>query len=149
MRASTLVFVALASAIGLGSTAVLAESQAIKDRQQIMKDVGRATREPGGMLKGEMPFNLAAVQKSLNTYIDSAKTMPGLFPTDSKTGGDTEASPKIWTDTAGFNAAFAKFGSDATAALAAIKDEASFKAAFPGVLRNCGTCHESFRQKKG
>jgi cytochrome c556 len=138
-----------ALAVALGSSVVLAQSDLIKERQQIMKGVGGATRDAGAMLKGEVPFNLATVQKSLAVYVDSAKRMPGLFPANSQSGGDTTAAPKIWQDTAGFNAAFQRFGADSAAALVAIKDEASFKAGFPAVLKNCGTCHEDYRLKKG
>jgi cytochrome c556 len=135
--------------LALAATAVMAQSAAIKERQELMKAVGGATKEPGAMLKGEAPFDLAKVQKALNTYIDASKKMPGLFPADSKTGGDTTAAPKIWEDKAGFDAGFKKLDADSTAALASIKDEASFKATFPGVLKNCGGCHETFRIKKG
>ena len=56
--------------------------------------------------------------------------MPGLFPDDSKSGGETTAAPKIWSDKAAFNAAFAKFEADSKAAQASVKDLDSFKAAF-------------------
>lgn len=135
-------------AVALSAGAVLAQD-AIAQRRDLMKAVGGATRDPGAMLKGEQPFDLDKVQKSLAVYQDSAKKMPGLYPADSKTGGETSAAPKIWEDSAGFKAAFDKFGADAAAAAAAIKDEASFKANFPNVLKNCGSCHESYRVKKG
>jgi cytochrome c556 len=139
----------LASAIvGMMATAVLAQSDAIKERQQTMKGVGNATKDPGGMLKGEIPLDLAKVQATLATYSAAAKKMPTLFPADSKTGGETTAAPKIWEDMAGFKAAFAKFDADATKASAEIKDEATFKANFPAVLKNCGGCHETYRIKK-
>jgi cytochrome c556 len=130
------------------ATAVLAQSDMIKERQQLMKGVGNATKEPGGMLKGEAPFDLAKVKATLATYSAAAKKMPALFPADSKTGGDTTAAPKIWEDVAGFKAAFEKFDADATKASAEIKDEATFKANFPTVLKNCGGCHETYRIKK-
>jgi len=141
-------FVLAGLALALGATAVLAQD-VIAQRRDIMKGVGGATRDPGAMLKGEQPFDLAKVQRSLAVYQDSAKTMPGLYPANSKTGGDTSAAPKIWDDPAGFKAAFDKFAADSAAAAAAIKDEASFKANFPNVLKNCGSCHESYRVKKG
>ncbi len=141
-------FVLAGLAIALGATAVLAQD-VIAQRRDIMKGVGAATRDPGAMLKGEQPFDLAKVQASLATYQDAAKKMPGLYPAGSQTGGDTSAAPKIWEDPAGFKAAFDKFAADAAAAAAAIKDDASFKANFPNVLKNCGSCHESYRLKKG
>jgi cytochrome c556 len=130
------------------ATAALAQADVIKERQQTMKGVGGATKDPGAMLKGEAPFDVEKVQKALATYQAAAKKMPGLFPENSQTGGDTTASPKIWSDMAGFKAAFAKFEADATKASAEIKDEATFKANFPGVLKNCGGCHETYRVKK-
>lgn len=135
-------------ALAFGAGAVLAQD-AIAQRRDIMKGVGGATRDPGAMLKGEQPFDLAKVQKTLATYEDAAKKMPGLYPAGTQTGGETSAAPKIWEDPAGFKAAFDKFGADSAAALAAIKDEASFKANFPNVLKSCGSCHESYRVKKG
>ncbi|GGH26728.1 cytochrome C556 [Alsobacter metallidurans] len=136
------------AAIAIGATAVVAQSDVIAQRKDIMKSVGGATKDPGAMLKGEAAFDLAKVQKSLATYQDAAKKMPALFPDNSKTGGETTAAPKIWEDMAGFKAAFQKFEADATKASAEIKDEASFKANFPAVLKNCGSCHESYRVKK-
>jgi cytochrome c556 len=135
-------------ALALGAGAVVAQD-AISQRRDIMKGVGAATRDPGAMLKGEQPFDLAKVQKSLATYADTAKTMLSLYPAGTQTGGDTSASPKVWEDPAGFKAAFDKFAADSNAAATAIKDEASFKANFPNVLRNCGSCHEVYRLKKG
>ena len=97
------------------------------------------------MLKGEAPFDLAAVQASLKTMVDAAAKMPALFPDDSKTGGDTRALPAIWADKADLNARYAKLGQDATNALAAIKDQASFAATMPPIFKNCGGCHEKYR----
>ena len=141
-----LVAASLILAMGVGFAFA---QDAISQRRDLMKAVGGATRDPGAMLKGEQPFDLAKVQRSLAIYQDSAKKMPGLYPADSKTGGDTSAAPKIWEDPAGFKAAFDKFGAESAAAAAAIKDEASFKANFPKVLRECGSCHEVYRLKKG
>ena len=101
------------------------------------------------MLQGRAPFDLATAQKALKTYQSAAGKEPALFPPDSKTG-DTNALPVIWEDDnlADLDARFKKFGADATAALDTIKDEASFKAAMPGVLKNCDDCHEKYHAKR-
>ena len=131
------------------ATVVLAQSDVIAQRRDLMKANGGATKDPAAMLKGETAFDLAKVQASLAKYQETSAKMPTLYPDNSKTGGDTTASPKIWEDAAGFKAAFEKFANESKAAAAAIKDEASFKANFPNVLKNCGSCHETYRVKKG
>ena len=78
-----------------------------------------------------------------------AAKYPSLFPDNSKMGGDTAALPAVWDKKADFDAKAAAWGKQAAAGAAAIKDEASFKATFPNLLKDCGGCHESFRAKKG
>jgi cytochrome c556 len=124
-----------------------AVSAAIAERQKLMDNNGDASKVVFPMIKGAAPFDLAKVQGALNTYIAAAKGMPALFPDDSKTGGKTAALPAIWENKADLDARFAKFGADATAALASIKDEATFKANFPAILKNCGDCHQTYRAK--
>ena len=135
--------------VGLSSvSAVIAQSDPIAERQQSMKGLSQATRAPGAMLKGDAPFDLAAVQATLKTFADAAKKGPALFPDDSKTGHDTASLPAVWTNKSDFNMQFAKFGEAAVVAQTSIKDEASFKANFPTVLKSCGGCHETYRAKK-
>ena len=62
--------------------------------------------------------------------------------------GETAALPAVWEKKADFDAKFAKFGADAKDAGAKVTDEASFKAIFPTVQKNCGGCHETYRMKK-
>ena len=133
--------------LGLGLTAVMAQSNPIAERQQTMKAVGAATREGAAMAKGEAAFDAAKAQAVFKTYADAAKKMPGLFPDSSKTGGETTAAPKIWEDQAGFKAAFAKFETDAAAG-ATVANLDGFRTAFGAATKNCGTCHEAYRIKK-
>ncbi|MDQ0345609.1 c-type cytochrome [Ancylobacter vacuolatus] len=128
------------------ATSAPAGADVIKERQALLKQFGDATKPIGGMLRGSVPFDLAQVQAALDLYVTDAKVLPTLFPAGSGTG-DTEALPAIWTNKADFDARFAKLGTDAAAARAAITDEARFKASFPGVVRNCGGCHDNYRQK--
>jgi cytochrome c556 len=122
-----------------------AQTDVIGQRKALMKNIAGATRDPGQMLRGQMPFDLAKVKAALETYSDAASKMPTLYPVGSETGGETQASPAIWQNKPDFEARFAKFNSDAKAALASITDEASFKANFPAVTKNCGGCHETYR----
>jgi len=137
----------LAALIAFGAGAVFAQSDPIAERQGLMKANGKAAQAIAAMLKGSAPFDLATVQTSLKTFINAANKGPDLFPDNSKTGEDTHALPAIWENKADFVAHFQKLGADSTALLAAIKDEATFKAEMPGLFKDCGACHETYRAK--
>ena len=137
----------VATVLALTVSAVVAQVDIIKSRQQIMKGVGKATGELAKVMKGEAAFNLNQAQDAFKIYADAGKKMPDLFPDTSKTGADTGALPKIWETKADFDAKFAKLTADAEALGPTITDEASFKAAFMAVTKNCGGCHENYRAK--
>lgn len=137
-------YVAIAAAIAVGGTAVYAQNaNVIKERREAMRSVGDGAGPNFKMMKGEAPFDLAAVQARLKTYQEVGTKFKGLFPDDSKTGGDTDAQPKIWTARAEFNDLADKFVATVAAASAAIKDEATFKAEYGKVAQSCGGCHKA------
>lgn len=140
---------AAALAIAVILPAATAAAGPIEDRQAIMKGNGRDTKMGGEMLKGVVPFDAAVANKILANYAAAAKAFPAHFPANSKTGGDTEASPAIWTMSADWKIGTDKFQKD-TAAAAALKptDAATFGKAFGMVTANCKSCHEGFRIKK-
>ena len=138
------------SALALATSAGLADP--IADRQALMKANGKAMKELTGIVKGEAAFDAAVVLAALNKLSEDAGKMDPatLWPAGSDTGGDTTSSPKIWEDTAGFQAAIDKFKADADAAVAAAPaDVDGLKAQMGVVGSNCGGCHETFRIKKG
>ena len=140
--------VAAVAVVALGVTVVAAQQDPIAARKAMMKANGQAAGAIAKMAKGEAPFDLATAQKSFATFGDAAAKMPNLFPDNSKTGGETAALPKIWEDMADFKAKFVKFGADAKAAQASVKDLDSLKAALGVVGKDCGGCHELYRLKK-
>jgi len=132
----------------VAATAVVAQSDPIAARKAVMKTTGQQTAIGAKMVKGEEPFDLNKAKTVFATYQDTAAKMPALFPDTAKSGGESTASPKIWESNADFKARFAKFGEDAKAAGASVKDLDGFKAAFGAVTKNCGGCHETYRIKK-
>lgn len=131
----------------LAATAAFAQADVIKARQEAMKATGGKTAIVGKMLKGEEKFELAKAQDALTQYVMIGEKGPSMFPAGSQ-NGDTAALPPVWTNKADFEAKFAKLASEAKAAQTAVKDEASFKATMPELLKNCGGCHETYRAKK-
>lgn len=132
--------------IAVGATAVYAQNlDVIKQRKELLKSMGAAAKEPAGMMKGDVKFELPKVQAALTTYQSVAVKQKDLYPDNSKTGGDTTVLPLIWDKKADFNGRWDKLAADAKAAAGAIKDEASFKTEWPKVMSNCGGCHKEYR----
>jgi cytochrome c556 len=129
--------------LAFGATAVFAD--AIADRKALMKQQGAQAAQGNKFMKGEEPFDLAKAKHIFEVWAETSAKTSALFPDNSKTG-DTAALPAIWEKKAEFDALAAKLGTDAKAALANVKDEASFKATFPEVLKDCGGCHRPFRK---
>jgi cytochrome c556 len=149
MNFRTKVAGAFALAVVIGAGAAMAQGDVIAQRKAEMKAIGDGNRGPAAMLRGEAPFNLAAVQAQLKVIEASATNSLKLYPDNSKTGGDTAALPKVWETKADFDAKMNKLAADAKAAQASIKDEASFKQEFPALLKNCGACHNDYRARRG
>jgi cytochrome c556 len=141
-------FVSFAAILAVGATAVFAQSASIAERKLLFKDMSKAAKPVGAMMKGEAPFDMVAVQAALKVYSDNSKKLKDLFPDDSKKGGETEALPAIWEKKDDFLAKMVKFDQDATAAATAIKDEATFKTEWPKVMSNCGGCHKVYKADK-
>ncbi|NJM31009.1 MAG: cytochrome c [Rhizobiales bacterium] len=153
MRLATLVKTMTASAaiLGVGITvayAALSGDDAIKARQECMKGQGKMMGVAVPMMKGEKPYDAAAVTAAIDAAGAGCANWAEFWPEDSMKGTvETYAKPEIWSDKAGFEAA----GNKSYTAMQALKttaDEAAFKAAFPAVGDGCQGCHEKFRRPK-
>ncbi len=140
--------VVVAAAFAVAATAVLAQGDPVAQRRDVMKGVGAATRTGTQMSRGEIPFDAAKAKEIMRVYADAADKMHTYFPENSKTGGETTASPKIWESQAEFRKRFDDWAADIKKAAAETKDLDSFKEAFGTVTKACGGCHETFRIKK-
>ena len=106
-----------------------------------LQAIAKASSGNFAMMQGKAPFDLAKLQDGLKTMGAEGAKFKALFPDDSKTGGETEASAKIWQAKADFNKAADALAAAVSAAQTSIKDEASLKAEYPKVARSCGGCH--------
>jgi cytochrome c556 len=132
----------------LVATLAVAQSDPIAARKALMKANGQQAKIGAAIAKGEAPFDATKVQAIFATFLDAAEKAPALFPENSKKGGKTEALPAIWKNKADFEARLAKFGAEVKAAQAEVKDLATFKAVWSGLIRkNCTGCHEKYVQK--
>jgi len=136
-----------ATALALGTA--FAWADVIEDREAIMKERGRTIGALSKVVKGETPFDAAGVLEQLKVLeANAAKTdVDALWPAGSE--GDSEASPKIWEDTAGFKAENEKYRAAVSAAVASPPaDVAALQASVGSIGKECGACHEVYRVKK-
>ena len=133
--------------LALGMTAVFAQQDPIAARKGLMKANGEQAAIGAKMARGEEPFALDKAKKVFATFQEVAKAHT-LFPETSKTGGDTAALPAIWENKADFEAKLTKLVNDSKAAETGITDLDTFKAQFTEVLKNCGGCHQTYRQRR-
>jgi cytochrome c556 len=141
----------VAGALLLSVGAGVAQQDVANKTHAAMKATGKSL---GGvlspMVKGEKPYDQAAVDAALAQLEDTAKKLPTMFPESIKglkVEGDYSSSPKIWEDKAGFAAKIESFAKVVTEAKAKIKDLDSLKANVPAIGKECGGCHETFRLK--
>lgn len=136
------------AAVALTAMSVAAAADALEDRQNLMKERGSLMRILAPIAQEKQPFDAATVLDALekmNANAQATTDVAALWPEGSDTG-DTESSPKVWEDMAGFQAANDKFAADTAAAVAAApQDLAAFQAVFGPVASNCGSCHEAYR----
>lgn len=139
----------VAAAVVLGAGIVAAQDA--NQGRTVMKANGKvmgAVLAP--MVKGEKPFDQAAVSEALAQLEETAKKLPTLYPVslkNAKPDGDYSPSPKIWDEKAEFDAHIASFGKAVGEAKGKIKDLDTLKANLPVIGKQCSGCHETFRIK--
>ena len=136
-------------AVALGASAVIAQQDPVTTRENLMKENNKNAIAAVKMIRGQAPFDAAAVDAAFAQWADTAQKLPGLFPENSKTGGDNRASPKIWLNKKDFDEKAAAFGK----VVADNRDKAKasldgLKAAIPVVGKGCDNCHEDYRLSK-
>ena len=143
--------VVIVGALLLGVGAVVAQQDQVKVAQTQMKGNGKNAGALAALVKGEKPYDQAAVDTAMTQFEETAKKLPTLFP-DSikglKADGDYSSSAKVWEDKAGFDEHAASFGKAVSEAKGTVKDLDALKAALPVIGKQCGGCHETYRVKK-
>lgn len=131
------------------SLPVLAATDPISVRKALMDGIAADAGVAGGVMKGEIAYSPAVGKAVIESMKGAALAYGEFFPEGSDTG-DTKASPKIWSDRAGFDAELAKFQQALLAAGEASgregpADQAAFAAAIQPAFASCKSCHEAYR----
>lgn len=147
IRKTYLAVVAATLAAGMG--VAIAADNPIESRQEMMKNVGASIGVIAKMAKGEMDFDATQANLAMRAINNAALGYTFLFPAGSETGMETEASPKIWENMAGFvEKAKALEGVTAKAIATPATNLDELKAQLGMLGGTCKACHDEFRVKK-
>ena len=124
---------------------------AVQYRQSVYTIIGWNFKPIGAMVKGEVPFDAAAVARHAQYVEMMSKAALEGFPKGSGPDAvkDTEAKPDIWTKWGDFKTKMNKFQEEATmlAEVAKKGDEKAIKAQFGKTAETCKACHKEFRKE--
>lgn len=122
----------------------------VKERMDMMGEIGKGMKVIGEMIKGNVEFDPATAKAAALEIYGHATHMPDMFP-EGSTEKPSEALPAIWENWEEFVALSDKLKVDAKqlgelSGTSASVDE--IKTQFGLVGKSCGSCHEKFRLKK-
>ena len=101
------------------------------------------------MSRGRIPYNASLVARNA-AYLDALSKMPWDDFTPNTRDVKSAAAPAVFSDTAKFKEAGERLQSEIAKLVSVSKngDEAAVKEQLTAVDRACGTCHQSFRERR-
>jgi cytochrome c556 len=121
----------------------------IKYRKAVMNVQAWNMRPMAAMVKGQQPYDAQLFAWYAGVIQQTSHMLPDAFQAGSDKGAETRAKPEIWSEPAKSKAALDRFAADTSALVkaAAKGDLEAVKGPFGAVAKNCGGCHEQFRNK--
>jgi len=120
----------------------------VKQRQAAMTLQGKYYGPMAGMAQGKVPYRADVVTYNAS-LLDALSRMPWDGFTDATKDVKSATLPSAWSEAAKFKQAQDNFQNAVQGLVRASKggDEAATKAAIGAVGKQCGACHQDFRQK--
>jgi cytochrome c556 len=143
--------VVVAGALLLGVGALMAQQDIAVKQDNLMR--GQAKPMYGvilKMVKGEIPYNQAAVDAAIKDLEQSVPTIPKVFATNPKqdvVDATYGSSQKIWQNKDDFDSKVPPVIKAIADVKGKIKDVATLKAAYTSINDKCTDCHETYRLK--
>lgn len=146
-----LLLATLAAAGALSSLPAAAQfakpEDAVKYRKAVMTVMANHFGRVGAMVNGRAPYDAAAAAANVEIAASMSR-LPFIAFVDGTTGSSKgEASAKIWSDRAKFDAGAKSLQDEMAKLVAASKANNldALKAAFGPVGQSCKACHDDFR----
>lgn len=102
------------------------------------------------MVKGDVPYDQAAVDAAIADLEQSVPTIPTVFainPKEDVVNATYGSSQKVWQNKADFDSKVPPVSKAIADVKGKIKDVASLKVAYDSINNKCNECHETYRLK--
>ena len=143
----------IAAFAGFATLQVSAHSGAkgiVKQRMEMMKDIGVKMKALGAMAKGSVPFDREEAAAAARTIAGHGAEIPNMFPHGSMEA-PSEALEVIWTDWQKFEGVAMDLSKSAEIFADAAAGAPSMQFLIPqftDIAATCKSCHKTFRTKK-
>jgi cytochrome c556 len=143
--------VAVVGILMLGVGAVMAQQDLAVKQDNLMRAQGKNMYVVIlKMVKGETPYDQAAVDAAIKDLEASVPTIPTVFaknPKEDVVNATYGSSKKIWQNKADFDAKVPLVAKAIEGVKGTIKDVATLKVAYDTIQAKCTDCHETYRLK--
>jgi cytochrome c556 len=142
-----LLAVLLLAILNQASAQVPAE-RAVKYRQSAYYLMGQNLSQMNLMLKGETPFNKAALEMNAETIVLMGRLVAHAYPVGSD-GGESKAKPEIWKENDKFRQLqqASQVEADKLHAAAKVGDQQILRVRFGDTSKSCKVCHDQYKSK--
>src|SRR5436305_6907036 len=141
----------VAGTLWLGLGAAMAQQEIAVKQDNLMRAQAKSLYTVMlKMVKGEIPYDQAAVDAALAQLEQSVPTIPTVFATNPKehvANATYGSSQKIWQNKADFDSKVPPVIKAIADVKGKIKDVASLKVAYDSINGKCTDCHETYRVK--
>jgi cytochrome c556 len=151
MNLAMMRMVVVAGALLLGVGAATAQQDVAVKQDNLMRAQAKSLYTVMlKMVKGEVPYDQAAVDAAIAQLEASVPTIADVFATNPKqdvVNATYGASQKVWQNKADFDSKIPPVAKAIADVKGKIKDVASLKVAYDSINDKCTNCHETYRLK--
>ena len=143
--------VVVAGTLLLGAGAAMADQELAVKQDNLMRAQAKSLYTVMlKTVKGEIPYNQAAIDAAIAQLEASVPTIASVFatnPGEDVVNTSYGASAKVWQNKADFDSKIPPVVKAIADVKGKIKDVASLKVAYDSINSKCTDCHETFRVK--
>jgi len=143
--------VVVVGALLFGAGAVMAQQEIAVQQDNLMRGQAKSMYTVIlKMVKGEIPYNQAAVDTAIKDLEESVGKIATVFATNPKedvVDATYGSSQKIWQNKADFDSKIPPVAKAIADVKGKIKNVASLKVAYDSIQAKCADCHETYRVK--